>query len=505
MLPLNEEDYRQVCEACDRVLLASDSTLDRVAIPWLHVLNEHPANLALYAGLYEGCDAGFRSLFTALKGLMLIAISFLKFAPSQRKSCFPPKADVVIFSHLLNRAQLGALEDFYFGQLPEELIAQGHATVVALHDHVGGRRKDVHLAWHAGMAPRILLPGLLGGFGEIRLRLRLLKEAGRLKQSAAGAVTDFDRRVYETAAEYAAGLSATATLRIYVQVQELVQAVRPNSIVVTYEGHAWERIVFAAARSVRPSIRCVGYHHAVLFPRQHAISRRLGSRYDPDVVCTAGHITEEILKKTSGLMGTPVTTVGTHRQESLDVPFAKKIGAQIDATCLVIPDGTMKECLLIFNFVLRVSIKMPAVTFLIRMHPVMPFETLVKADDRLRSLPKNVQISHEPINVDFERCRWAIYRGSGAAIRAVAVGLRPFYLKLADEILSIDPLYAMQTWRQVVQTDNDFQVALDVDLQSSIEVLEREWLPARDFCRQYYAPADLNQFCRSVVSELELE
>jgi hypothetical protein len=212
-----------------------------------------------------------------------------------------------------------------------------------------------------------------------------------------------------------------------------------------------------------------------------------------------------MLKKTSGLMSTLVTTVGTHRQESLNVPFSKKIQTQIDPTCLVIPDGTMEECLLIFDFVLRAATKMPAVTFLIRLHPVMPFATLVETDDRLRSLPKNVQISHEPIDVDFERCRWAIYRGSGAAIRAVAVGLRPFYIKLADEILTIDPLYAMQTWRQVVQTDSDLQAALDVDLQSSIEVLEREWLPARDFCRQYYTPADLNQFCRSVVSEQELQ
>jgi hypothetical protein len=502
---LNEQQYRQVCEACDRVLLAADSTLERVAIPWLHVLNEHPANLSLYARLYEGYDAGLRTLFSVVKGLISIAISFLKFAPSHRQSCFPHKADVVIFSHLLNRTQLGAVEDFYFGQLPEALVARGHATVVILRDHVRMRRQDVHRASRAGMAPRILLPGMLGWFSEIRLKLRLLKEAGRLKQSAASAATDFDRHVYETAAVHAAGPSAMATMRLYVQAQELVQTLRPNSIVVTYEGHAWERIVFAAARSVSPSIRCIGYHHAILFPHQHAISRGLGSRYDPDVVCTAGHITKEMLKKAPGLMETPVTTVGTHRQESLDVPLSEKIGAQIDPTCLVIPDGTLEECPLILDFVLRVAIKMPAVTFLIRMHPVMPFAILVEMDGRLRTLPKNVQISHEPIDVDFVRCRWAIYRGSGAAIRAVAVGLRPFYIKPADEILNIDPLHALQTWRQVVQTDSDLQAALDVDLQSSIEVLEREWLPARDFCRQYYTPADLNQFCRSVVSEQEMK
>lgn len=502
---MNEEQYRQVCEACDRVLLAPGATLERVAVPWLHVLNEHPANLSQYARLFERHDSGFRGLLSAVKGLLSVAKSFLKNATARQQPLFPPNADVVIISHLLNPSQLGAAEDFYFGQLPEALIAQGVVTVVALRDHTGKGHQDAHRAWPATMAPRVLLPGTLGGFDELRLKWRLRKEAGRLKQSASRAATDFDARVYDAAAEQASGPSAMATRRLHAQVQEMVKSLRPSSIVVTYEGHAWERIVFAAARSVNPSIRCIGYHHAILFPRQHAISRALGRHYDPDIVCTAGYITKEMLESTPGLRDTPLVTVGTHRQENLKIPFSRKVEAPFVPACLVIPDGTMEECLLIFDFVLKAALMVPAVTFIIRMHPVMPFSAVMERDERLRSLPENVQISHETIDVDFERCRWALYRGSGAAIRAAAAGLRPLYFRPPGEMLSIDPLHAMQIWKRVVEAGSDLKACLDFDLHCGTEVLEREWLPARDFCHQYYTPADLATFCRSVVSGRELK
>jgi hypothetical protein len=497
---MNEEKYRQVCEACDRVLRAPGASLERVAIPWLHVLNEHPANLSQYTSLFGQHDFGLRRLSSEVKGILSVILAFLKKSSSQQQPLLPPNADVIIFSHLLNTSQLGAAEDFYFGQLPEALIAQGVNTVVALHDHTGMMCKNEQSSWPAAMALRVLLPRRLSGFDELRLWRRLLKESGHLKDSSSQAANVFCARVYKTAAEHAIGPPAMAILRLHTQVQEMVKNLRPTSIVVTYEGHAWERIVFEAARSVNPSIRCVAYQHTILFPRQHAISRGLGPSYDPDIVCTAGHITKQILQRISGLLGMPLVTVGTHRQKNLKLSFPRKVEAPIVPACLVIPDGTMEECVLILDFVLKSALMVPAVIFIIRMHPVMPFSAVMKRDVRLRSLPANVKISHESFDIDLGRCRWALYRGSSAAILAAAVGLRPLYYRPRGEMLGIDPLYEMQTWRRVVETGSDLKASLDFDMQCDIDVLEREWLPAHDFCGQYYTAADLETFCRAVMN-----
>ena len=67
-------------------------------------------------------------------------------------------------------------------------------------------------------------------------------------------------------------------------------------------------------------------------------------------------------------------------------------------------------------------------------------------------------------------------------------------------MLGIDPLYALQTWKRVVETGIDLMASLNFDLHCGIDFLEQEWLPARGFCHQYYTPADVETFCRSVMS-----
>ena len=495
---MNEEEYQQICVACDSILLAPDSTLERVAIPWLHVLNEHPYNLSQYANLFEQHRYQFRPLFLEAKGLLRLVTAFLKPLTSRWQSVLPPKIDVLIISHLLNSSQLNSKEDFYFGGIPEALAAEDIVTVVALRDHAGIDHLDPARSWSTTMAPRILLSETLGGFDELRLKQRLRKEASRLKLAASCNPNIFIAQLYKAAARQAVSPAAISTLRLYTQIQEMIKSSRPTSIVVTYEGHSWERIVFAAARSVDPTIRCIGYHHTVLFPRQHAISRALGYPYDPDIVLTAGNITKDILKKTSGLGGIPVVSVGTHRQEKLQLQFSKKISGNNAPSCLVIPDGTMEEFLLIFNFVLKAALMLPAITFIIRMHPVMHISKVMNRDERLRSLPENVQISDETISEDFNRCRWALYRGSGAVIHAVSAALRPFYFKPSDEELCIDPLHAMKVWKRIVETVDDLKASMDSDLHCGIELLEEEWLPASNFCLRFFLPLDIKKFHHSI-------
>ena len=498
---LNEENYRRICEACDRALSASDTTLERVAIPWLHVLNEHPANLTQYAQLFERRKASLSDFLGATKRFLSVTKTFMKALIFRRQINIPPKVDVLIISHLLNQSQVGAVEDFYFGKLPEFLIAKGLNTVVALRNQVSKGIDFTECSWPTTMARRILLPETLSWLNELRLKHKLREEAVRLKKTVLRITNDFDARIYETAAQQAVAPSAIATLRLHTQIKDMVKVMQPTSIVVTYEGHAWERIVFAAARSVNPYIRCIGYHHTILFPRQHAISRTLCQPYDPDIICTAGHVTREILEKSFGLGCISVVTVGVHRQQNLEVIFSEKVRAQFAPACLVIPDGTISECLLFFNYVLKAAIELPTINFIVRLHPVMPLSTIIDCDVRLKSLPRNVQISNDEIEIDFERCRWVIYRGSSAVIRAVATGLRPFYLKPANEILNIDPLNKMNSWKRIVQNTTDLKEGLDFDLSNNFEDLEKEWLSAHQYCKQYFTPQNYEKFYHAVLGD----
>ena len=68
-------------------------------------------------------------------------------------------------------------------------------------------------------------------------------------------------------------------------------------IFTTYEGHPWERLIFAMAREIDPTIVCVGYQHAIVFRKQHAIRRKLTSNFEPNYILCSGEHGFNNLKK----------------------------------------------------------------------------------------------------------------------------------------------------------------------------------------------------------------
>ncbi|MDP2127588.1 MAG: hypothetical protein Q8K97_09420 [Pseudohongiella sp.] len=492
---MNEQQYTELCEACDKLLPVSCTAVERMSIAWLQVLNEHPSNLKNYESVFEGDNS---SLSAKLQVWAWHLLQLLKATVQRRHPAGPQKnkeaVDVIIVSHMLNIAHAGEPEDFYFGNIPDELKKRGLKTLVVLRNHTSAAAHQLELKWGTDSAPRLILPNLLSLADELTLRWRLFLERRQLKESARDAVSEFQKQVMKTAATKALAPDSISTLRFYLQIKRIAEQSGATAIAVTYEGHAWERLAFSAGRSASPSIHCIGYQHAILFPRQHAIKQHLGREYNPDVILTSGEVTRDVLHAAAGLRSVRVVSVGTHRQDKSSMSLADKIRNTSSPACLVIPDGTMEECLTILSVVLEAAGQAPDIRFIVRMHPVMPFSSVVQVDRRLQRLPENIELSKQSLAADFDECRWAIYRGSGAAIRAVAAGLRPFYFARPDE-LHIDPIYPLRVWRTVINTPAGLIAGIRKDLLRDICALEEEWIGAQVFCKKYFMPVDVDVFC----------
>jgi hypothetical protein len=270
-----------------------------------------------------------------------------------------------------------------------------------------------------------------------------------------------------------------AALRLGEQVAKLVAQLRPQALIVTFEGHSWERVAFAAARNIQPDIRCIGYQHAALFNLQHAIQRSLGPAYDADLILTSGTYAKERLEKNNALRHTRISALGSTRSvQSPPTTINKKANA-----CVVLPEGIESECDLLFEFSLRCAALRPDIEFIWRLHPSMNHEALVGRNTKLRNPPANVTLSRAPIEEDLAHSQWALYRGSTAVLQAVAAGVCPVYLAQPDEI-SIDPLHEFASWRSSVVTEDEFQSALDAQ---NAEV----WSKLRDACLTFYTPLKL--------------
>ena len=53
---MTEDEYKKLCSMCDSILLDDSSALERIAIPWLNVIREHPVFLKQYEDKKIDCS-----------------------------------------------------------------------------------------------------------------------------------------------------------------------------------------------------------------------------------------------------------------------------------------------------------------------------------------------------------------------------------------------------------------------------------------------------------------
>lgn len=468
---MNEREYRDLCSACDELLLDPAATPERIANTWLHVIREHPVFLSGYADLFEYPNwvmQSARYLWREAKLSLAHAKQMVRAIRSTGQGWFGTESetgpiDVLFVSHAINEAHVNANGDFYFGGVPLSLAREGYQVVVALINHTRESCPELVSRWRDRVVPRLVLSRSLDLSAELGLLRRLREDARRLRAILPSRPYTLRQRVLRRASQEALSSGSLAALRIGEQIGALAQTFQPRALITTHEGHAWERVAFAAARRTNPRIICVGYQHAAIFRLQHAIRRRLSRGYDPDLILTAGRAGKAQLSAAGGLNGIPVDVLGSDRAFAIDPAVPGRV-AQASETggrraCLVLPEGLDSECRILFEFSLQCARQCPDIEFVWRLHPSMSADALIARLPGLRHLPRNVSFSPATLDEDIARCSWALYRGTTAIVKAVGQGLRPIYLQVSGEI-PIDPLFDLVHWKASIGTMAGFQAVV---------------------------------------------
>ena len=508
---MNQEQYRELCKACDHALLAPDSSIERISIPWLHVVREHPVFLTNYADLFENTSYIKAFSHRLLRNIRNVAVLFRQIGkafvsdghPWHETIELPEQIDVLFVSHLLNASYIGKADDFYFGKLPNELAAQGYSTAIALIKHFDEPNISLMERWKNSGVPRIIISDTIRLSDEIDLHRRLKKES-RLLKIMAQKISGLLQRVLIRAAQEALSNSSLTTLRMAKQIAILTAKLQPKVIMITHEGHAWERVTFAAARTSVPAVQCVGYQHAALFRLQHAIRRNLSKQYNPDQIFTAGMVSKVQLERTPALKGIMISVLGSSRAPEISVTTkinnahinrkSKKIN---NPTCLILPEGTISESNLLFVFSLACAKMFPKIQFIWRLHPLISYRYLIKNNSKLNVLPDNIVLSHGTLAEDFAKSYWTLYRGTTTVVQAVMAGLRPIYLQLPGELL-IDPLYELEVWRTRVKNVAEFQQTIYQHINTIEELSEPDLQVAQRYCKSFYLPSDVRVLTRLI-------
>jgi len=470
---MTKDRYHELCKIFDQVLIKA-STPEVIANNYLHILNLDPESLAKY-------DASIIGKFWLSVKFKLVAVIRIlhsifdsKYYSTRQENA---RSDVLFVSHITNNQQLLQDNDIYFGCLPAQLLKKGVNSSIALIMHNKTGSQKVPNSWIGSDIPRFLLSSSLDFLSEMRLYSAQRKS----KKQFQSILKDFqvDKTLAKDMLRHHLSPSTIHALRIAMQVAKIVNKTGSKFVITTYEGHAWERLVYYYVRKINPNIKCFGYQHAAVFKYQHAIKRPLGAEYDTDIVLTSGLIAKDMLEK-SQLRENKIVCVGSPKHLPTSIMTSKK------KSCLVVPEGLISECLILFKLSLECAKKDQEQRFIWRLHPLLSFKELMKRSPTFRRLPNNIVLSGSSLDDDIQRCDSVLYRGSTAVVGAINSGLKPIYYQQSYDELSIDPIYTQKKGKAIVHSQGELGLALDQD----IDVKTMQSL--QDFAQDFYTPLDVS-------------
>lgn len=386
------------------------------------------------------------------------------------------KSDVLFVSHLTNKQQVSQDSDAYFGDLPNQLLLNGIGSSVVLLNHAKANKQQVLDGWGGSEIPRFVLGPSLGFLSEIKLYFAQRKSNQQLKSILKS--LKVDKILAEDILYNHFSSSTFDALRVAKQVANIASRTNAKFIVTTYEGHAWERLVYYYTKKVNPDIKCFGYQHAAVFEYQHAIKRPLGKRYDPDVILTSGLLSQAIFKKIQSIKSS-IVCLGSPKHYTSGVVLNKV------QCCLVVPQGEVVECLTLFKFSLTYAKQHNEQKFIWRLHSLISFDNLKNYSAIFKNLPDNIYLSECDLDEDIQKCDSVLYRGSTAVVKAINAGLKPIYYQQSADELSIDPIYQHQQGKEIVHNQKELNLALN----KAIDMEAKQAL--QNFAQDFYTPLDV--------------
>jgi hypothetical protein len=229
----------------------------------------------------------------------------------------------------------------------------------------------------------------------------------------------------------------------------IVKKVKPKFLFSTFEGQAYERLIYYFSNKFHKEIICIGYFHAALFEHQLSVKKRIGNNFDPEIILTQGEFSKRSLKKSFEPFGINVFTIGSPR------PIRFDFNSNKDNSILIIPSGIKHEVFFLLNFSLNLSHLLHEFKFHFRLHPSFNTKDL-DAFLTNKKIPSNFFFSKNSLDYDASHSKFTLYRDSTAVLTSAALGSIPIFVRKKDEDILVNPLYGISDFIPFVFSPEDF-------------------------------------------------
>ena len=447
------------------------------ANPFVNIINTTTKSTQQYPDLL-GEKTIFWRLSNSLAGATITLWRVLCYANNNLPLRIPDvRPDVLLISHLTNRAHIHEETDFYFGNLATDLNHAGISTHTLLINHCRAGASHAKSACGENIT---LLPAFKSPISEFFNILKLIKAAITLPSKSGSIMRNRFCRLAK-AAQF--GSRAIGDFRIGQMISEIILAIKPRVIIHTFEGHGWERIVSSTAHALPKASHVIGYQHAVMFPGDKSLYHDHGGGTVPDHIFTTGDATQDILTKDINFFQDQISILGSikHKSSTSDIEFCAQ------GTCLFAPEGTLEEVRLMAQIAIDAARLCPDQTFVLRLHPVTNPSDIDSMIAAWSPTPSNFKLSKATLDDDLSAASWICYRGSTVAFQGILAGLRPIYLNPDDSAANNNPIPENIKFQRCALDPQDLIDILHKD-QTTSDGAHEELPKALEFASGYFSP-----------------
>ena len=461
---MNLKFYKYLCRESDKILKSKKSSYKTIAISSLHILKEHPT---LFPQFIKKENRNYRNFYFEISKKIFIYLSnfFLERKNFYLDKKLNRKHDVLIISNIINKNHINKT-DFYFGDLEKKLKKLNIKTVTAIRNFTDSKTANLKKNL---IKKRILLSQRTDIIFEFKIILEILKEYFYIKKILKNVQNKKKKLILKKIISIK---SIAYNLRIANQIKKLVLKIKPNLLIIPFEGHAWERLVINICRDKSINLKIAAYQFSVKTENQHALFRPLDHEYNPDIILSSGVITQKYFKKKYDC---PVKILGSPK-------FLKNINKnKLKNNFLILPEAFQSEMEILYDFSLSAAKKYPEYNFIYRPHPM--------ANKFLSNLKKinlkNFNISKNKFKIDLSYCSYAIFRGSASIFESISHGLFPIYLNRKNE-LNINPLYSVLPKKFIIEDIQDIETIIKNNEKKKV------FKKIRQYTEKYFMKLDAN-------------
>jgi hypothetical protein len=273
---------------------------------------------------------------------------------------------------------------------------------------------------------------------------------------------------------------------------KLVRSVSADTFLLTYENNPWEKMCMMAVRKYSSDTAVIGYQHTVV-PQSSAnmyVSREEKDIIPmPDKILTVGEAPMKIMERYGHFDRGRVEAACALRFDYLfsASPMGAKRNGDGPVSILLALEG-IPEVYKLVNYTIRQLAGDMNYRIMIRTHPVLPVEDLVRSlSADIRTIPNFSVSRNRSLPEDIKWADVIMYWGTTVSLEAICLG-KPVIHYRTDSILSYDPLFECGYLKRVVSDSTDLRRVIS-DLNSlSDEDYLREQKEARAYLDRYFFP-----------------